>query len=39
MPAAMLAEFCRRALDLVAAGQPVARVTKDLGISEWCLRR
>ena len=39
MPAAKPAEFRRRALDLVAAGEPVARVARDLGISESCLRR
>ena len=32
-------EFRRRALDLVARGEPVARTAKDLGISESCLRR
>ena len=32
-------EFRRRALDLVANGEPVARVAKDLGISESCMRR
>ena len=39
MPAAKSPEFRRRALDLVANGEPVARVAKDLGISESCLRR
>lgn len=39
MPAAKSPEFRRRALDLVANGAPVARVAKDLGISESCLRR
>lgn len=39
MPAAKPVEFRRRALDLVASGPPVARVAKDLGISESCLRR
>ena len=39
MPAAKSPEFRRRALDLVAQGEPVARVAKDLGISESCLRR
>jgi transposase len=39
MPAAKPPEFRRRALDLVALGQPVVRVAKDLGISESCLRR
>ena len=38
MPAAHLPEFRRRALDLVAAGEPVARTARDLGISESCLR-
>lgn len=39
MPAAKPPEFRRRALDLVAQGEPVARVARDLGISESCLRR
>ena len=39
MPAAKPPEFRRRALDLVAQGEPVARVAKDLGISGSCLRR
>lgn len=39
MPAAKSPEFRRRALDLVASGELVARVAKDLGISESCLRR
>ena len=39
MPAAHPPEFRRRALDLVAAGEPVARTARDLGISESCLRR
>nr|WP_274636395.1 transposase [Microbacterium bovistercoris] len=39
MPAARPPEFRRRALDLVAAGEPVARTARDLGISESCLRR
>ncbi|WP_106849631.1 helix-turn-helix domain-containing protein [Blastococcus sp. Marseille-P5729] len=39
MPAAKPPEFRRRALDLVAAGEPVARVAKDFGVSESCLRR
>lgn len=34
MPAAKPVEFRRRALDLVAAGEPVAKVARDLGISE-----
>ena len=39
MPAAKPPEFRRRALDLVAQGNPVDQVAKDLGISESCLRR
>jgi transposase-like protein len=39
MPAPKPPEFRRRALDLVSQGEPVARVAKDLGISESCLRR
>ena len=40
MPAPKPPEFRRRALDLVRLGeQPVARIAKDLGISESCLRR
>ena len=39
IPAAKPPWFRRRALDLVAQGEPVARVAKDLGISESCLRR
>lgn len=39
MPAAKPVEFRRRALELVAAGEPVAKVARDLGISESCLRR
>ena len=39
MPARKPPEFRRRALDLVAQGNPVAQVAKDLGISESCLRR
>jgi len=39
MPAAKSPEFRRRALDPVAGGEPVAQVAKNLGISEWCLRR
>lgn len=38
MPAAKPPEFRRRALDLVAGGEPVAQVAKNLGISESCLR-
>jgi transposase-like protein len=32
-------EFRRRALDLVAQGEPVAATARNLGISELCLRR
>ncbi len=39
LPAAKPPEFRRRALDLVAQGESVARVARDLGISESCLRR
>jgi len=39
MPAAKPPEFRRRALDLVAMGEPVAQVAKALGISEGTLRR
>ena len=39
MPAAKPPEFRRRALDLVAGGEPVALVARNLGISESCLRR
>ncbi|MGN6598565.1 MAG: transposase [Actinomycetes bacterium] len=39
MPAAKPPEFRRRALDLVGAGEPVAQVARNLGISESCLRR
>lgn len=39
MPAAKPPEFRRRALDLVALGEPVAQVAKGLGISEGTLRR
>ena len=39
MPAPKPPEFRRRALDLVAQGNPVAQVARDLGISESCLRR
>jgi transposase len=39
MPAPKPPEFRRRALDLVAQGEPVAQVARDLGISESCLRR
>ena len=39
IPAAKPPEFPRRALDLVAIGEPVAKVAKGLGISEGTLRR
>ena len=39
MPAPKPPEFRRRALGLVAQGEPVAQVAKNLGISESCLRR
>ena len=39
MPAAKLLEFWRRALDLVAQGNPVGQGAKDLGISDSCWRR
>lgn len=39
MPAPKSPEFRRRALDLVAQGEPVVQVAKNLGISESCLRR
>jgi transposase-like protein len=40
MPAAKPPEFRRRALELVAMGEPVAQVAKKgLGISEGTLRR
>ena len=39
IPGAKPPEFRRHALELVAQGEPVARVTKDLMISESCLRR
>ncbi len=39
MPAPKPPEFRPRALDLVAQGNLVAQVAKDLGISESCLRR
>lgn len=38
MPAAHPPEFRRRALDLVAHGNPVGQTAHDLGISESCLR-
>lgn len=39
MLAAKPPEFRRRALDLVAGGEPVVQVARNLGISESCLRR
>jgi transposase-like protein len=39
MPAAKPPEFRRRARDLVAGGESVAQVAKNLGISGSCLRR
>lgn len=39
MPAPKSPEFRRRALDLVEQGEPVAQVSRNLGISESCLRR
>ncbi|WP_082105438.1 transposase [Demequina subtropica] len=39
MPAPKSPEFLRRALDLVAQGEPVAATARNLGISESCLRR
>jgi transposase-like protein len=39
MPAAKPPEFRRRALELVASGEPVVQVERKLGISESCLRR
>ena len=40
MPAPKPPEFRRGALDLVRLGeQPVAKIARDLGISESCLRR
>jgi transposase-like protein len=38
MPAPHSPEFRRRALDLVAQGEPVARTARELGMSESCLR-
>ncbi|WP_425561447.1 transposase [Microbacterium binotii] len=38
MPAAHPPDFRRRALDLVAQGNPVGQIARDLGISESCLR-
>src|SRR4051794_24431283 len=39
MPSAKSPEFRRRALDLIAEGEPVAQVARNLGVSESCLRR
>lgn len=39
MPSAKPPEFRRRALDLVAQGEPVVQVASNLGVSESCLRR
>jgi transposase len=40
MPAAKPPEFRRRAVELARLReQPIARIAKDLGISESCLRR
>ena len=40
MPAAKPPEFRRRAVDLARRReQPIARIARDLGISESCLRR
>jgi transposase-like protein len=40
MPAPKPPEFRRRAVELVRLGeQPVAKIARDLGISESCLRR
>src|SRR3954453_13826604 len=39
MPSAKSPEFRRRALDLIAQGEPVAQVARNLGVSESCLRR
>ncbi|WP_278102725.1 helix-turn-helix domain-containing protein [Microbacterium proteolyticum] len=38
MPAAHPPGFRRRALDLVAQGNPIGQTARDLGISESCLR-
>lgn len=37
MPKPYPAEFCRRALDLVASGRTVREVAASLGIAESCL--
>ena len=40
MPAAKPPEFRRRAVELARLReQPIAKIAKDLGISESCLRR
>lgn len=39
MPAANPSEFRSRTSDLVAQGNPVGQVAKDLGTSKSCLRR
>jgi transposase-like protein len=39
VPAPKSPEFRRRALDLIAQGEPVAATARNLGISESCLRR
>ncbi len=39
MPAPKPPEFRRRALDRVAAGEPVAKVARELSVSESWLRR
>jgi len=40
MPAARPPEFRRRAVELATRGdEPVAKIAKDLGVSESCLRR
>ena len=40
MPAAKPSEFRRRAVELARLReQPIAKIAKDLGISESCLRR
>lgn len=39
MPAAKPPEFRRRSLELVASGEPVVQVTRNLRISESCLCR
>ena len=40
MPAAHPEEFHRRAVELARLREkPIVEVARDLGISEWCLRR